>query len=321
MINKIVSVTNSQIPFIYYSWGCAVENLGKIYNVSTHIYNLKDFKTHNINNDDSELLFIIEVGHLRSYGYTGQDLRELFPNCKLIGIASDTPYFKNRGIEFEFNHPNDFDLLIDTTSSCATYFKDKGFNSEYLWWTASDTFIDIVQKNTKLGREKSIGVFGLFHPGNLNNVGSYRYEMINYIRRHTSFSHADGRGHEDKDLGKVFSAVEQSWINLESSSSNDPISSLTGKGWRNTLGAGNSLLVVDNFEDWNIVDPTHEIFPRYTYGNFNEIIDYVEYYKKEANWGEYQRKVNVQLRVIKNWSIEKQLIYILNKYNILRCCL
>lgn len=319
---KIYTVTDFDVPFEVVSVNYGIEGLSKyIKDCAVHTISFSDMKLRKINRDESnDVLFIFEIGYPQHAGLTAKDLRKWFPNAKFITLCCDTMYYIKNNLPLQLpDQKEEIELTLELNSNCRFWFDEKGIKNDLWMWTISDKLIDelMVLAGPLDFSIKDNDFIGVYHPCSISNVGSYRNNMIKYIKDNGyTFSQGGGTGHNDGNLEKIYRKYISSWFTLGTTSHNRPELTKEGtmKGFRDWIGPIlNSLLIYDNHPNVKELFPLH-IIPNYEYGDFEKILKLAKILKEEKKL--YLTILKSQKQWAKDNTIDKQLYRLLVKHNI-----
>lgn len=311
MIN-ILAITEYDKPFVYLTTGQAFKNLSSYIDCTVTILDFRHWfqsiRQQSIKANDIDLL-ICESVYIELNRFTITFLRSIYPNAKIVVLGSDTIYYittgKNNG--YQFDSPLEVDLFLEKMDVCIEEYQKRGVNVDSWMWTASDELLDYIEAKDKYyTQEREFDFIGVYHPISINNIGSYRQRMVQYLTDHGyKFTQGGGTGHEDQNYDRLFSHYRRSWFTLGTTSHNNPLFH-SMKGFRDWIGpAMGALLIYDDYPD--VIKKFHggTLVPTYPYEDFKAITEIADYYKNDLE------AFNSLLELQKKWArantIEKQL--------------
>lgn len=319
----IATFIDGNTPFVYSTLGWGVQGMSKyLHNCTIDTWSYDDLKqktpiTGYDNNDNVDFV-IFEIGNPQHAGWTTQELKNTFPNAKLIALCSDTCYYlaNNLGPQMD---PTGIDLHLELMPNCFQWLKDNGAPLVDRWfWTISDRLLSMA--NTYYIKcspvlYKIYDFIGVYHPGSLSNPDCWRYKAVKRLEQvGKTFTNGGGNGHEDNNWNRLFEHYCRSKFTLGTTSHNRPELTTMGcvKGFRDSLGPIlGSLLIYD--EHPNISSMYHNTVPFYNYNDFDSIVELIKHIMscdylynnlllKQINWNIYN-------------TIDKQLVRISLKYD------
>jgi hypothetical protein len=318
---KIYTPVDWDTPFMYLSISYAIKNLSKYIDCEVILYDYKDWKRRQIDKDSDQCIIILQAGQIPHGNWTVASLKEYYPNSKIVTLCGDTVWWMvNGGQEIHDQHL--VDLNLEPMPQCVEWMQQKGWNTEQYLWTCSEINIEeleqICPQDEINWSIKEIDLIGVYGPWSISNPG-YRHDMVKWLTENgCTFTQGGGSGHQDNDLIKIYNAYQKSWLNLGTTSHNNSAISRMGcmKGWRDWISPFlNCLLIYDDHQNIQEAYNKNNIIPTYKYDNFNEIKDLVMFYKNNTNI--YHEKLLAQRKWAKDNTIDKQLVSLMLKYNII----
>jgi hypothetical protein len=321
-MTKIVTISN-EVKFedVSILWG--IQGLSKyIPDCEVITYTQDDLKYGRVDRDSDSLLYISAIGHAQHAGRTTKYIKERFPQSKIVGLASDTSYYIENNLGYQWKFSEDVFLHLDLMPQYLDVFKQQGITTDLWRWTISDKLLDTL---LPLGRaidydRKKYTFIGVYHPDSITK--GYRKHLVEYIRDHgLSFTRGAGSGHNDNNLEDLWEYYLDSWLCLETSSHNDPKLNRLGtqKGFR--MGASIALgtpAVADNHPNNDTcLRCRGNYVPFYDFDNLDTLIDLGKYYTDPAHREEYEEMILIQQSWLKDYTIDKQLYQLLQKHNLL----
>jgi hypothetical protein len=305
-------------------WG--IDGLVNYLNAEVKLYNYDELKQRRIEVDSSnEALLVFEIGNPQHAGLNTEHLRYWFPNAKIVALCGDTQYYQFNNLQPQMN-PNGIDLHLELTISGVEWLKSKGAVVDWWKWGISEKLImgAIGYKHAMLKtmefcpEQKNIDFIGVFHPGTVTNVGSWRYNAVNFLKENGyTFTTGGGDGHYDKDFYRLFNHYISSWFTLGTTSHNRPeiTRNQSAKFFRDELGPILDSLLIYN--DCELIRKTFGdyIVPFYDYDNNQTIVDL---YKRLKETEEYQQLIKKQKEWVFDNSFERLLIRKLMEHKILQ---
>lgn len=312
---KIYTVIDYDTPFVYLSIGYGVLGITKYTDIQTVGIDYNDWKRKNIASTDEEIIFILEAGNIPHGNWSVSEIKEKFPNSKIITLCSDTIWWMVNGGQQIFDQEK-IDLNLELMPQCREWMLQKGWNCDRWMWTCSDKNIEQIQNYTNNNIDKTIDFIGVYGPWTLSEPG-YRKDMVDYLRSaNCSFTQGGGTGHQDKNLDNIYLNYSKSWFNLGTSSHHNKSFTDMGciKGWREWISPFfNCLLIHDNHKNIQEIYNINNIVPTYKYGDFQSIIDIAN--KLKSNNTYYKFLLEQQKNWSKSHTIDKQLTNLLYKHN------
>lgn len=320
---KIITFVDWNSTCIYTTLGWGIEGLPKYLNCETKLYDYQnELQTRRIDSDSSsDVIVIFEIGNPQHAGLDTHDLRQWFPNAKIVPLCADTQYYQYNNLKPQLN-PDGIDLHLELTISGCEWLKSKGANVDWWLWSISEKLINQAYqfKNNYNGGKgfykdkKCIDFIGVYHPGSISNKDSWRYKAIQYIEsNYLTFTQGGGNGHHDKDLERLFEHYIKSWFTLGTTSHNRPelCDKQGSKFFRDELGPIlDSLLIYDGCENTKRKYGDASV-PFYDYYNNESIISL---YKELYDTPKYYELLNKQKTWVLNNSFEQRLIKALLKH-------
>src|SRR5690606_26670343 len=138
--------------------------------------------------------------------------------------------------------PGLIDLHFEIMPQSIDWLKENGAPLVERWiWTTSDYLItktqDYLRDYPIPGKDYDF--IGVYHPGTISNVGSWRHSMVQFVtEKGYKFTQGGGTGHDDSDLSRLFDHYRRSLTTIGTSSHNRPELTRLGccKGFRDVLG-------------------------------------------------------------------------------------
>jgi len=212
---------------------------------------VNEFHDGNIDVDsDPNALFIFEGALLKVSERTTKDIKQWFPNAKIVCLGSQSKSYKygydhftnNPTREFEFYDGYDVDLWLDINDELVEDYRNKGITTDYWMWTTSHHLIDEFESRPKLPKTHDIiclMAHCMEYRINLKRFLEQRYKCI--------WGRGAGDGNYDYDhLHQIFSGAR--FVLITSSPSWFPNRSVTG--FRDWLGPINGTVAIsDDYPD------------------------------------------------------------------------
>lgn len=316
----IHSPTEFLKPFVYTSTGYAVQELAKMLDAELVQFEQSEWGNVTFDKDLSNVdLVIFEAAYVEMWKIGTRQIRNTYPNAKLVCISSDDIYFiltgKNGG--YQFPGVADCDLFLCQMTQSIDEYKQRGVNVDRWMWTGSKEFFQYCENlydKAGHGFEKHYDFIGVYGPWTLEQ--GYRKEMVDAIKAAgMTFTQGGGSGHDDNNLDGVLESYCRSYFTLGTSSHNNPLlnDKWCVKGWRDFIGPFmGSLLIYDNNPD--IINYYCQQTPIYEFGNFDSLIKVANFLK------DCPEKRDFIIEAQKKWAlentIEKQLFRLLKEHKI-----
>lgn len=316
-MHKIVTITEFNKPFVYQSTGYAIQELSTMLDCELDQRDLSDWKKRDICPDNGQVIFIVECSYMEQAGLTTKEIRQYYPNCKIVALGSDTIYFVTTGKwgGFQFQTPKECDLFLETMSICENVYREKNIIVDHWNWSISNKLIQQLKQYKLISfDDRKWDLIGLYSPHTINS--GYRKEMIDYIRkRGYKFTRTEAKGMDDINTDYVYETYCNSKFCLETTSHNNP--NFHGmKGYRWAIAPfTNTLLICDDYQDVLKYWYGGTIIPIYGYGKFAEIPSIIEYFSR--NKTHRIELLKQQRKWIQNITIERQLYRKLKQYEII----
>jgi hypothetical protein len=312
---KIYTICDTNIPFEMVSVTDAIINLSLlIKDCEVICYDWNQALQHKLDADNStDAIYLADIGKAQHAGISSQEIRNLYPNGKIVVLASDTHAYQDK---YQWGNPTDIDLHLDLMPQFAALWHHRGLKTDVWKWTiSSHLYKTLTELSVKVEYpNKKYDFIGVYHPYTIQN---YRKEMIDYLQDNGySFTRGNGNGHNDNQLSDLFEYYQNSWFTLGTTSHNDQRYTKIGsmKGFRDWIGPClNCPLIYDSHP--NVVQLFDTQIPLYRYGDFKEITNICDYYKN--NIGEYENLIKTQKEWALNNTIDKQLFNLLMKHKII----
>jgi hypothetical protein len=306
---KIIGTTKKTTPCIWTNIGVGIEGLKKYLNCEVIIYDHLQWQQRQIDADSDELIFIFEAGTPFHTGWTLPQIKQYFPNSKLVPLAADASIFILERGQHQLDY-NYIDLWLDCDQRCVDIYRNLGIDADIWMWTISDWFIDyITSYYNHCAQSKNYDFIGVYGPYTLE-VGD-RGHMLSYLKKHNfSFTNGGGNGPDDNDIDRLIDHFIKSKITLGTTSHTIP--NFHGiKGFRDWIGPFTNTPLI--YDDWHLVQKLYgDIVPYYRYNHPEDIVDL--FYKVDGNFEIINKQ---QLWAIEN-TIDKQLCRLLQKYGLLK---
>lgn len=318
---KFITFVDWDTSCMYTTLGWGIQGLKKYLNTEIQTYRYKDLLNKKIKVDKSDdIILVFEIGNPQHAGVETYQLKECFPNAKLVALCADTQYYQFNNLEPQMN-PDGIDLHLEISLSGVDWLKSKGAKADWWHWGISEKLIEMAEdyKNNIADNNKEFDFIGVYHPNSINNQDGWRYSAIKYIQDNGyTFTRggSSGDAHKDHDLLRLFSHFNKSRFSLGTTSHNRPeiTRQQSAKFFRDELGPLLGCLLIYN--DCELVRKIYEdgLVPFYDYDDNKTILDV---YNQYINTDKYNELLTKQVAWVKEHSFERELVLKLLEHNII----
>lgn len=315
---KILSITEKNKPFVYLCVGKAVENLPNLIDCESTVLDVNEWIPES--NPDIDL-FICEAVYLSPAfkNITIPQIKELYPNAKVVVLGSDTIYYTTTGTNhgYQINYPQDCDLFLETMYEPQAIYYRNQVRVDHWDWSISQWTIDYLEKfEPKSWNNREYDFISVLSPHTIAREDSYRNRMVKSIEdAGLTFTQGGGNGMSDEDIDRLLQSYCNARVCLGTSSHDNP-NFFGRKGFRDAIAPFlDSVLIYDDFEDVVKDYLVGGIMPMYGYGNFEELPWILEYLNNNPTHRKFY--IEKQKEFFRKNTIDIQLVERLNKHGII----